>query len=535
MTFKIAVAQLNFTVGDMTGNARRIIEAARAAHAQGARLLLTPELSVCGGPAGDWLLHPPFIAACDDAVKTMARETAGLQGLTLAVGHPMRDGARLHNAASVIRDGRVIGTAAKRALEPDEHRWFAPGQGAGVFQIEGVGVGLLIGADAEGDETALPGNADLLAIMSAAPFYAGQGDEREARMAARVKAHGLPLVCANLVGGQDERVFAGRSFAIDAHAWLTGRAASFVEQLLLIDADGPLLAADIAPVREADADLWDALVMGLRDYAGKSGFQSAIVSLSGGMDSALVLALAVDALGRDHVSSVMMRGPYTAAISREDAREMARRLGVRHDEIDIQPLFAGFRQTLAPLFAGKPEDATEENLQARIRGVLVMALSNKHGHLLLTAGNKSEYATGYCTLYGDMCGGFAPIKDVLKTAVFRLARWRNAHDPYGTGMNPIPERIITRAPSAELRPDQTDQDSLPPYEVLDAIIEGCVERNASSADLITAGFSQDDVDKVTRLIRASEHKRQQSAPGTRVTRRGFGADWRYPMVGKFRA
>jgi NAD+ synthase (glutamine-hydrolysing) len=295
------------------------------------------------------------------------------------------------------------------------------------------------------------------------------------------------------------------------------------------------LVADVTPTHEADADLWRALVTGLRDYADKSGFQSAVLGLSGGIDSALVLALAVDALGRERVSAVMLPSPYTAGISLDDARDMARRLGVRYDEIDIQPLFENFKQTLGPLFAGKPEDATEENLQARIRGVLLMALSNKHGHLLLTTGNKSEYATGYCTLYGDMCGGFAPIKDVLKTTVFRLARWRNAHDPHGTGANPIPERIITRPPSAELRPGQTDQDSLPPYEALDAIIERYVESDMSSAQLVAAGFNQADVDKVARLIRSSEYKRQQSAAGTRVTRRGFGGDWRYPMVNKFRA
>jgi NAD+ synthase (glutamine-hydrolysing) len=338
-------------------------------------------------------------------------------------------------------------------------------------------------------------------------------------------------------------VFDGHSFAFNANAQLAGRAPGFVEQIYCVDVAragsgagaGLQLAASVAPARERDADLWDALVLGLRDYARKNGFASAVLGLSGGIDSALVLALAVDALGSQRVSTVMMPSPYTASISLQDAREMARRLGVRYDEIDILPQFNSFRHALAPLLGGKPEDATEENIQARIRGVLLMALSNKHGHLLLTTGNKSEYATGYCTLYGDMCGGFAPIKDVLKTAVFRLARWRNAHDPHGTGANPIPERIITRPPSAELRPNQTDQDSLPPYEVLDAIIERYVENDMSAAELVAAGFKAQDVDKVTRLIKASEYKRQQSAVGTRVTQRGFGKDWRYPVVNQFRA
>ncbi|MDR2155741.1 MAG: NAD+ synthase [Burkholderiaceae bacterium] len=545
MTLKIAVAQLNFTVGDITGNARRIAWAASTAHAQGAHLLLTPELSICGCSASDLLLRPSFIVACDEAVATIAGQTAGLAGLTLVIGHPASAAQGLCNAASVIRDGRVIGVYAKRALDDrmcGERRWFAPGQGAGVFEVQDFRVGLLIGQDAELEpsmQQARQAGAELLAAISAAPYYAGQGSEREALMAERARARGLPLVCVCPVGGQDEVVFAGRSFAVAADGRLVGRAPSFAEQLAVIGvtrAGAALrLAADIAPTREADADLWDALVMGLRDYAGKSGFQSAVLGLSGGIDSALVLALAVDALGRERVSTVTMPSPYTAAISLEDARDMARRLGVRLDDIDIQPLFERLRQSLHPLFGGKTEDATEENLQARIRGVLLMALSNKHGHLLLTTGNKSEYATGYCTLYGDMCGGFAPIKDVLKTAVFRLARWRNAHDPYGSGANPIPERIITRAPSAELRPDQTDQDSLPPYEVLDAIIERYVENDASSAELIAAGFGQADVEQVARLLKASEYKRRQSAPGTRVTRRGFGGDWRYPIASKFRA
>ncbi|MCL1961334.1 MAG: NAD+ synthase [Desulfovibrionaceae bacterium] len=518
MVFKIAVAQLNFTTGDSAGNARRIIDAARAAHAQGASLLLTPQWSVCGFLAEDASLRPSFIAACDEAVAAIVRESAGLQGMTIVVGHPAGQTQRA-SAASVIREGRVIETCA---------RPLPPAQGHCVFQAADVRVGLVVGADAglQGQaQRARQAGAELLALIDAAPFHIGGDDEREAMLGQCARAAGLPLVRAHMVGGQGEAVFEGRSLAFGADGKLAGRARGFAEQTFYVDvarADtGLRLAADTAPARGRDADLWDALVMGLRDYVRKNGFKSVLLGLSGGIDSALVLALAVDALGKEQIRTVMMPSPYTAGISLEDAREMARRLGVRHDEISIRPEFESFKQSLAPLFGGKPEDTTEENLQSRIRGVMLMALSNKHGHLLLTTGNKSECATGYCTLYGDTCGGFAPIKDVLKTTVFRLARWRNAHDPHGGGADPIPERIITRAPSAELRPGQKDQDSLPPYELLDAIIEGYIERGMGIAELAASGFSRDAVEQMARLFKASEYKRLQSAPGTRVTRRGL--------------
>jgi NAD+ synthase (glutamine-hydrolysing) len=295
------------------------------------------------------------------------------------------------------------------------------------------------------------------------------------------------------------------------------------------------LRANTQPERSTEADLWDALVLGVRDYLGKNGFPGAILGLSGGIDSALVLAIAVDALGADKVRAVMMPSPYTADISWLDAREMAARLGVRYDEISIVPEFEAFKASLASQFAGLAEDVTEENIQARIRGTLLMALSNKSGRLVLTTGNKSEMATGYCTLYGDMAGGLAVIKDLAKTLVFRLARWRNANDPYGTGANPIPERIITRAPSAELRPDQKDQDSLPPYEVLDAIIERYMENDEGIEEIVAQGFARADVEKVTRLIKLNEYKRRQAPVGIRVTHRSFGKDWRYPITSKFRA
>ena len=553
MSLKIAVAQLNFVVGDMPGNAQRIIDAAKTAYADGARLLLTPELSICAYIAEDLFLRPSFIAACDDAVKTVARETAGLTGMAIVVGHPLGRGqqgksvsiTQRTNSASVIQDGRVIETYAKRLLPNyqvfDERRYFVPGQGTCVFQVGGVSVGLLICEDAwfdEPAELAKEAGAELLAVINASPFHVGKGYEREAMMIERVKRCGLPLVYAHLVGGQDEVVFEGQSFAIGVDARLAGRAPSFEEKLFYVQVErAPAaieLKADVAPARGDNADLWDALVLGLRDYVRKNGFKTVALGLSGGIDSAVVLALAVDALGKDNVHAVMMPSPYTAGISLEDAQDMARRVGVRYDVLSIVPEFEAFKASLQPLFGGKPEDTTEENIQARIRGVMLMALSNKHGHLILTTGNKSEYAVGYCTLYGDMCGGFAPIKDVVKTKVFELARWRNAHDPFKTGLDPIPERIITRPPSAELRPDQTDQDSLPPYEVLDAIIERYMENDVSVAEVVAEGFRPADVEQVARLIRINEYKRQQAAVGTRVTHRSFGKDWRYPITNRFR-
>ena len=552
MTLSICTAQLNFVVGDMPGNAQKIIAAAREAYAQGARLLLTPELAICGYAAEDLFLRPAFIAACDDAVKTVARETAGLKGLAIVLGHPqaMAPGAQAFsvcfNAASVVRDGNIEQTYAKRELPNyqvfDERRYFVPGSKPCVFEVEGVKVGVLVCEDAwfatPARDTAVAG-AQLLAVINASPFHLGKGTEREATMRARVVETGLPLVYAHLVGGQDEVVFEGRSFALAADGTVAARAPAFVEKLvyaLVEPAQGAIkITAEVAPERTLEADLWDALVLGVRDCVGKNGFPGALLGLSGGIDSALVLAIAVDALGADKVRTVMMPSPYTADISWIDARDMATRMGVRYDEISIKPQFEAFKAALATEFAGLPEDTTEENLQARIRGTLLMALSNKFGAIVLTTGNKSEMATGYCTLYGDMAGGFAVIKDVAKTRVFDLARWRNANDPYGTGANPIPERIITRPPSAELRPDQKDQDSLPPYEVLDAIVARYMENDEPIESIIASGFARADVERVTRLIKLNEYKRRQAPVGIRVTRRSFGKDWRYPITSKFRA
>lgn len=562
MSLKICVAQLNYCVGDMPGNAQKIIDAARQAYADGVRLLLTPEMAICGYAAEDLFLRRSFIQACDDAVNLVARELAGLKGLTVVVGTPTHgDSGRglrtksvsvqqRHNAARVLREGRIIETYAKRELPNyqvfDERRYFAPGQGVCVFEAgegeDAISVGLLICEDAWFEEPARlakAAGAELLAVINASPFHVGKGGERERMMRERVLATGLPMVYAHLVGGQDEIVFEGHSFALQADGALAGRAESFRENLFEVQAERApgaieLIASEV-PLRSAEADLWDALVLGVRDYLGKNGFPGAILGLSGGIDSALVLAIAVDALGADKVRTVMMPSPYTADISLIDARDMAARMKVRYDEISIVPEFEAFKASLAGEFRGLPEDTTEENIQARIRGVFLMALSNKFGAIVLTTGNKSEMATGYCTLYGDMAGGFAVIKDLLKTTVFRLAQWRNENDPYGTGSNPIPERIITRPPSAELRADQTDQDSLPPYEVLDAILQRYMENDESIAAIVAEGFDRAVVERVTRLIKINEYKRRQAPIGIRVTHRSFGKDWRYPVTNKFHA
>ncbi|MEN9886186.1 MAG: hypothetical protein RL758_764 [Pseudomonadota bacterium] len=558
MSFQIGVAQLNFIVGDMPGNARKIIDCARQAHAKGVHVLLTPELSICGYAAEDLFLRPAFIAACDEAVASVTAALADLKGLHVVIGHPSRTEAgaatrgrsqsapQLHNCATVVSEGQVLCTYAKRELPNyqvfDERRYFVPGTGVGVFEVQGIKLGLLVCEDAWFDEPArlaVDAGAQVLAVINASPFHVGKGGERIARMADRARQSQRPLIYAHMVGGQDEVVFDGHSFAVDAQGQLVAQAASFAEDLFVVQAQpgaaGASLSGTQAPSMGEDAQLWHALVMGVRDYIGKNGFPGAILGLSGGIDSALVLAIAVDALGKDKVRAVMMPSPYTADISWIDARDMAARLGVRYDEISIVPEFHAFLASLKPMFEGRAEDTTEENIQARIRGTMLMALSNKFGSIVLTTGNKSEMATGYCTLYGDMAGGFAVIKDVFKTAVFRLAHWRNANDPFGTGSKPIPERIITRPPSAELRPDQKDQDSLPPYEVLDDILHRYMESDQAIADIVAAGFDAATVEKVTRLVKINEYKRRQSPVGIRVSHRSFGKDWRYPIVSKFRA
>ena len=559
---RIALAQFNATVGDLAGNARRIVDCAAQAHAAGAKLVLTPELALTGYPPEDLLLRPAFMQACAAALAQLATDLAPFAGLTVVVGHPHQFGergdvrSRSHavqqrfNAASVLVDGVVQATYCKRELPNyqvfDERRYFASGrdagQGAVVFSAGGRRFGLLVCEDAWFDEpanAARAAGAELLCVLNASPFHLDKGGEREARMVQRVQATGLPLVYAHLVGGQDEVVFDGASFALDAQGRIAARGAMFEDDLVLLDwhADGSMTGT-VQAVPELEAQAWAALVTGVRDYIGKNGFPSIIIGLSGGVDSALVLAIAVDALGASRVRTVMMPSPYTADISWIDAREMAARLGVRYDEISILPMFEAFRSSLASEFAGLADDATEENIQARVRGTLLMALSNKFGSIVLTTGNKSEMATGYCTLYGDMAGGFAVIKDVTKTLVYRLCEWKNRQPTRradGSIGPVIPGRIITRPPSAELRPDQTDQDSLPPYNVLDAILARYMEDDQSIETIVAAGFAPADVERVTRLIKVNEYKRRQSPVGIRITHRAFGRDWRYPITSKFRA
>ena len=438
-TVKVALAQINAMVGDMPGNAVRIVEAARRAYEQGARLVLTPELGLCGYPPEDLLLRPAFMQACAEALAQCAEALADLPGLFVVVGHPHQFGDRgdvrsnsvsvpqRYNAASVLGDGRVLATYCKRELPNyqvfDERRYFASGRDAGlpplVFEVDGLKFGLVICEDAWFDEpgrAAKAAGAEVLCVINASPFHLGKIVEREARMAATARSLEMPLLYAHMAGGQDEVVFDGASFALDASGAVTARAPMFDEALAIVEVSAATARGEIAPELSIEAQAWKALVVGVRDYVNKNGFPGVIIGLSGGIDSALVLAIAVDALGADRVRTVMMPSPYTADISWIDARDMAERLHVRYDEISIVPMFEDFKKSLAAEFAGRAEDATEENIQARIRGILLMALSNKFGSIVLTTGNKSEMATGYCTLYGDMAGGFAVIKDVRQDA-----------------------------------------------------------------------------------------------------------------------
>ena len=556
MSIRISVAQLDFVVGDIKGNAQRILDSALQAQAAGAQVLLTPELSLSGYAAEDLYLRPQFLDACDDALKWLVTQTAGLKNLAIVVGHPQRiEGEPLrtssvampacHNAASVVCEGRILHTYAKQCLPNyqvfDERRYFAPGTETCVFEVAGTRLGLLICEDAWFEApvaAAVAAGADVLVVINASPFHLCKSEQREATMCARAQACARPLIYAHLVGGQDEVVFEGRSFMATANGQVVARTPGFEEAVVtwplsLVFNEQPD-TAHLAPLDGEMADLWRTLVMGVRDYVEKNRFPSVVLGLSGGIDSAVVMAVAVDALGADRVRAVMMPPPYTADISWIDARDMAKRLNVRYDEIDIAPHFETFKRSLATEFEGLSEDTTEENLQARIRGTLLMALSNKFGSIVLTTGNKSEMATGYCTLYGDMAGGYAVIKDVFKTKVFAVAHWRNANNPLGGIENPIPTRIITRPPSAELRANQKDEDSLPPYEVLDAILSRYIEADQSAADIIAAGFDEAAVMQVVRLVRLNEYKRRQSPVGIRLTHRGFGKDWRYPITNAFR-
>ena len=533
---RVAIAQINCTVGDLEGNARRILDMARQAAAAGADLVLTPELSLTGYPPEDLLLRRSFYAASDRALADLAARLLQFSDLRVVVGHPLEREGQRFNAASVLHGGLVAGTYCKHDLPNydvfDERRYFTPDNRPLVIDVRGTRFGINICEDTwfpYAPECAASAGAQVLLVLNASPFHMGKQPQRFATMRANVSRFGMPLVYANLVGGQDELVFDGASFVLDAAGATQTMAPQFVEHLLLTDfVDGVPQAGSVDDQGSDEAQVYAALKLGVRDYLGKNGFPGAIIGMSGGIDSALTLAVAVDALGADKVRAVMMPSQFTADISWLDSRDMVERLGVRYDELPIKPVFDGFLATLAREFRGLPWDATEENIQARIRGTLLMALSNKHGSIVLTTGNKSEMAVGYCTLYGDMAGGFAVIKDIRKTLVYRLAHYRNSLGAV------IPERIITRAPSAELRPNQTDQDSLPEYDVLDAIIERYMEQGASLREIVDAGFNEADVRKVLRLIRLNEYKRRQAPVGIRVTHRGFGRDWRYPVTNRYR-
>ena len=532
---RIAVAQFNATVGDLTGNVERILTCAAEAKARGAHVLLTPELALCGYPPEDLLLRPDFYRACARALDDLA---ARADGIALIVGHPEESQGRCYNAATVIENGRKTAVYRKCRLPNydvfDEKRYFQAGTDACVVTLNGVRCGINICADiweSGTAEAAREAGADVLLVLNASPCHLDKTRDRVRVLGDRVRATGIPAVYCNLVGGQDELVFDGDSFALNLQQEVCMRLPQFEEALGIVDFDaGQLRSSDLCPELPVEAEAYKALVLGVRDYIGKSGFKGALIGLSGGIDSALTLCVAVDALGADKVHAVMMPSPYTAQMSLDDSREMIRQLGCTYDEIAIEPAMQTYAAMLAPLFAGLPADTTEENIQARIRGNILMALSNKTGKLVLTTGNKSEMAVGYCTLYGDMAGGFAVIKDVYKTLVYRLSRYRNS---LCQGEPVIPENIIVRPPSAELKPDQKDQDSLPDYEILDAIVRAYMEEDRSPREIIAAGLPEADVRRVVRLLRIAEYKRRQAPVGIRITPRGFGKDWRYPITNRY--
>jgi NAD+ synthase/NAD+ synthase (glutamine-hydrolysing) len=523
---------MNAVVGDIAGNAARIVEFARRAKDRGADVMLTPELALSGYPPEDLLLRDDFYSACATELEALAGR---LPDLTVIVGHPLAEGGKRFNAATSIGEGKKLATYRKQRLPNtavfDEKRYFEPGGAPCVVTIAGVRCGLNICEDvweAGTADQAKEAGAKVLFVLNASPYHIGKQALRAKILRERIEATGLPTVYVNLVGGQDELVFDGASFVLDARGEMCCQLPRFQEALEIVEIDDGVPSGPFVPDQASEPEVYRALSLGVADYLRKNGFPGAIIGLSGGIDSALTLCVAVDALGADKVRAVMMPSPYTAQISLTDAREMARRLGVRYDEISIAPAMHTFAAMLEKEFASLPADTTEENLQARIRGTILMALSNKTGYLVLTTGNKSEMAVGYCTLYGDMAGGFAVIKDIFKTLVYRLAHWRN------TVGEVIPERILTRPPSAELRPGQTDEDSLPPYEVLDAIVEAYMEHDLGPREIIARGYKEADVRRVIRLIRISEHKRRQSPVGIRVTSRGFGKDWRYPITHRYR-
>ncbi len=536
-SIRIAMAQFDFPVGDVAGNTERIIEMiGQAREEYGAELVMFPELAVSGYPPEDLLLRPGFLYECEQALGRIA---AACRGITAVVGWPQAAGAVVYNAASVLRDGLVERTYRKRELPNyavfDERRYFDvdPDGGSCVFDVNGVPVGLLICEDlwfAEPLADTVREGAQLVVVPNASPYERGKHAQRDAVLAARTRESGAAIAYLNVVGGQDALVFDGASVVADGDGTVHPAAAAFVDQWLVVDYDGetrrflPHVWTDDGD-ESMDALAWRAVTRGIQDYCRKNGFKKVWLGLSGGIDSALVLALAVDALGAENVTAVRLPSRYTAGMSNDLAAEQCEALGVKLEAVSIEPAFKGLMEALGPMFEGTTPDVTEENLQSRSRGVILMALANKFGGLLLTTGNKSEYAVGYATIYGDMCGGYAPLKDLYKTEVFGLSKWRNTVG----GAPVIPPAVISRPPSAELRDNQLDQDSLPAYDVLDGILYRYVDQEQSRTEIVAAGYDAAVVDRVLRLVRISEWKRHQAAPGPKVSRRAFGRERRYPI------
>jgi NAD+ synthase (glutamine-hydrolysing) len=538
MSLRIALAQLDLFVGDVGGNAQRVIDtAAEARDRLKADLVLFPELSLSGYPPEDLLFHKGMkrqVAAALERVRTE------VSGVAVMVGYPDYTDDAIYNAAALLRDGKVLANYHKQELPNysvfDEKRYFKHGSASSIVELNGIRVGLLICEDVwepNPARKAREAGAQLLVVINGSPYSLQYQRRREDMVRARVKDTALPVVYVNMIGGQDELIFDGGSFVMNAAGEIVQRAAPFKEILYTVDVDlvdGKAVprAGHIEPELSQEASVYNALVLGVRDYVGKHRFPGIVLGLSGGVDSALTLAIAVDALGADHVHAVMMPSRYTSQISLDDAAMEARTLGVSYDIISIEGMFEAALGALKGVFAGRSPDTTEENIQARCRGLLLMAISNKTGRMVLTTGNKSEMAVGYATLYGDMAGGFAPIKDCSKMLVYRLAHYRNSI------AQAIPARVIERPPSAELRPDQKDSDSLPPYEVLDPILELFIEDNLSVDEISARGFDRATVGRVLEMVKRNEYKRRQAPPGVRISDRAFGRDWRYPITSGYR-
>jgi len=538
-SLRIALAQLDLLVGDVQGNAAHVIACARAAHAEhGADLVAFPELTLSGYPPEDLLFHRGFRRQVESGLEEVCRQ---VPGPCVIVGYPEYTRSTIYNSAAFIAAGALAAIHRKEELPNykvfDEKRYFHAGAQPTVVECKGFRIGLLVCEDAwepEPAQLARSDRAQLLVVINASPYERNKQRERESVIRSRATDVGLPVVYVNMVGGQDELVFDGNSFAMNAEGTVVMRAPAFQEGTYLIELrrsdHGSVVPVpgEIAPELTDEASVYSALVLGVRDYVNKHGFPGVVMGLSGGVDSALTLAIAVDALGADRVHAVMMPSRYTSSMSLEDAAQQARLLGVSYSELSIEGMFEATLRTLKDEFAGRTPDATEENIQSRCRMLLLMGISNKTGRMLLTTGNKSEMAVGYATLYGDMAGGFAPIKDCSKMLVYRLAAYRNSLGRV------IPQRVIERPPSAELRPGQQDSDSLPPYEVLDPILEAFIEEDLSVDELEARGFDRATVGRVLDLVKRNEYKRRQAPPGVRVSRRAFGRDWRYPITNGYR-